>query len=115
MLYSAYESAVTNCFNPDHINRCLHALRLLLLRYLFKVSNLVIRVSKIRFFLSEQFSENGRIPGCSNEEKLVDIILIHIQDVFRDFCDKTGQIPKDKVADAVRCLGENPLQSEVTQ
>jgi len=35
------------------------------------------------------------------------------QDVFRDFCDSTGQLPKEKVADAVRCLGENPLQSEI--
>eukprot|EP00091_Calanus_sinicus_P021420 TRINITY_DN6346_c0_g1_i1.p1 TRINITY_DN6346_c0_g1~~TRINITY_DN6346_c0_g1_i1.p1 ORF type:complete len:145 (+),score=36.63 TRINITY_DN6346_c0_g1_i1:212-646(+) len=35
------------------------------------------------------------------------------QDVFRDFCDPTGHLPKDKVADAVRCLGENPLQSEI--
>ena len=68
---------------------------------------------KDKICLSELFIENGRIPGWSNEENLGDVI--HIQDVFRDFCDKTGQIPKDKVADAVRCLGENPLQSEVTQ
>ena len=40
--------------------------------------------------------------------------LVLLQDVFRDFCDSTGQLPKEKVADAVRCLGENPLQSEVT-
>merc|ERR1711892_1517535 len=31
----------------------------------------------------------------------------------RDFCDPTGHLPKEKVADAVRCLGENPLQSEI--
>merc|ERR1712243_139085 len=37
------------------------------------------------------------------------------QDVFRDFCDPTGFLPKDKVADAVRCLGENPLQSEIRE
>eukprot|EP00092_Neocalanus_flemingeri_P003360 GFUD01003598.1.p1 GENE.GFUD01003598.1~~GFUD01003598.1.p1 ORF type:complete len:145 (+),score=40.22 GFUD01003598.1:182-616(+) len=35
------------------------------------------------------------------------------QDVFRDFCDVTGHLPKEKVGDAVRCLGENPLQSEI--
>ena len=37
-----------------------------------------------------------------------------IQEVFRDFCDVSGFLPKVKVGDAVRCLGENPLQSEVT-
>merc|ERR1712098_882338 len=37
------------------------------------------------------------------------------QDVFRDFCDPTGFLPKEKVADAVRCLGENPLQSEIRE
>ena len=37
------------------------------------------------------------------------------QEVFRDFCDVSGFLPKGKVGDAVRCLGENPLQSEVTQ
>ena len=35
------------------------------------------------------------------------------QDVFRDFCDASGYLPKERLADAVRCLGENPLQSEV--
>ena len=34
--------------------------------------------------------------------------------MFRDFCDVSGFLPKVKVGDAVRCLGENPLQSEVT-
>ena len=37
-----------------------------------------------------------------------------IQEVFRDFCDVSGFLPKVKVGDAVRCLGENPLQSEGT-
>merc|ERR1712079_724338 len=35
------------------------------------------------------------------------------QEVFRDFCDVSGFLPKGKVGDAVRCLGENPLQSEI--
>ena len=35
--------------------------------------------------------------------------------MFRDFCDVSGFLPKVKVGDAVRCLGENPLQSEVTR
>ena len=38
-----------------------------------------------------------------------------MKEVFRDFCDVSGFLPKDKVGDAVRCLGENPLQSEVTE
>merc|ERR1711910_155110 len=36
-----------------------------------------------------------------------------LKDVYRDFCDRTGQLPKEKVGDAVRCLGENPLESEI--
>ena len=35
------------------------------------------------------------------------------QEVFSDFCDGSGFLPKARVGDAVRCLGENPLQSEV--
>ena len=35
--------------------------------------------------------------------------------MFCDFCDVSGLLPKVKVGDAVRCLGENPLQSEVTR
>jgi len=35
------------------------------------------------------------------------------KEVFQDFCDSSGFLPKDKVGDAVRCLGENPLQSEI--
>ena len=35
------------------------------------------------------------------------------QEVFSDFCDGSGFLPKTRVGDAVRCLGENPLQSEV--
>merc|ERR1712154_448798 len=39
----------------------------------------------------------------------------YFQDVYRDFCDRTGQLPKERVGDAVRCLGENPLQSEIVE
>merc|ERR1712131_146034 len=35
------------------------------------------------------------------------------QEVFQDFCDSTGFLPKGKVGNAVRCLGENPLESEI--
>merc|ERR1711872_174381 len=38
-----------------------------------------------------------------------------LKDVFRDFCDRTGHLPKEKVGDAVRCLGENPLESEIQE
>lgn len=38
-----------------------------------------------------------------------------IQEVFSDFCDASGFLPKGRVGDAVRCLGENPLQSEVSR
>ena len=40
---------------------------------------------------------------------------VFFQEVFSDFCDGSGFLPKSRVGDAVRCLGENPLQSEVTQ
>ena len=40
---------------------------------------------------------------------------VFLQEVFSDFCDGSGFLPKSRVGDAVRCLGENPLQSEVTQ
>merc|ERR1711874_23894 len=36
-----------------------------------------------------------------------------IQQIYLDHCDKSGQMPKEKVADAVRCLGQNPLQTEI--
>ena len=37
------------------------------------------------------------------------------QEVFQDFCNSAGFLPKDKVGTAVRCLGENPLQSEIQE
>jgi len=36
------------------------------------------------------------------------------KEVFSDFCDGSGFLPKTRVGDAVRCLGENPLQSEIS-
>jgi len=39
--------------------------------------------------------------------------MADVQQVYLDHCDKSGQMPKEKVADAARCLGQNPLQTEI--
>ena len=33
--------------------------------------------------------------------------------MFGDFCTPDGKMLKENVAEAVRCMGQNPLQSEV--
>merc|ERR1712032_307654 len=40
--------------------------------------------------------------------------MADIQQIYRDHVDKSGLMPKEKVADAVRCHGQNPLNTEVT-
>ena len=40
-------------------------------------------------------------------------LCLFMQDVFKDLHLKDGNFPKEKVAQALRCLGFNPLQEEV--
>eukprot|EP00092_Neocalanus_flemingeri_P023786 GFUD01025806.1.p1 GENE.GFUD01025806.1~~GFUD01025806.1.p1 ORF type:complete len:164 (+),score=22.19 GFUD01025806.1:124-615(+) len=35
------------------------------------------------------------------------------KELFDDFSDEDAKLPKDKVGEAIRCLGHNPLESEV--
>ena len=36
-----------------------------------------------------------------------------MQEIFDDFADEDAKLPKDKVGEAIRCLGHNPLETEV--
>eukprot|EP00090_Calanus_glacialis_P030942 TRINITY_DN50441_c0_g1_i1.p1 TRINITY_DN50441_c0_g1~~TRINITY_DN50441_c0_g1_i1.p1 ORF type:complete len:161 (-),score=37.25 TRINITY_DN50441_c0_g1_i1:41-523(-) len=36
------------------------------------------------------------------------------KELFDDFADEDAKLPKDKVGEAIRCLGHNPLESEVS-
>ena len=44
---------------------------------------------------------------------LFQIFVMFMQDVFKDLRSKDGNVPKEKAAQALRCLGFNPLQEEV--
>jgi len=39
--------------------------------------------------------------------------MADIQQIYWDHVDKSGQMPKERVADAVRCNGQNPLNTEI--
>ena len=45
---------------------------------------------------------------------IAEIILLLLQDVYKDLCSADGHLPKERVAQALRCLGHNPLQQEVS-
>jgi len=36
------------------------------------------------------------------------------KEIFDDFADEDAKLPKDKVGEAIRCLGHNPLETEVS-
>merc|ERR1712025_1389231 len=41
--------------------------------------------------------------------------MADIQQIYWDHVDKSGQMPKERVADAVRCNGQNPLNTEIRE
>ena len=63
---------------------------------------------------------NHNMASSLKPNKKVNIVSVSVQtfvfftqDVFKDLRSKDGNFPKEKVAQALRCLGFNPLQEEV--
>ena len=48
-----------------------------------------------------------------NIVSVIQNLCLFMQDVFKDLRSKDGHFPKEKVAQALRCLGFNPLHEEV--
>ena len=75
---------------------------------------LVIYISAIDKAYCDK-NESQKYAKAKGLKSHVFIVIPNVlfQEVFSDFCDGSGFLPKARVGDAVRCLGENPLQSEV--